>query len=245
MPLSSVLKKVAGCIPVVISFVHLNSYAQSEAYQNGFAVAAGYSRTYNFNEDYKLLNLANQTDKTDYSFEVSFLNTKPLGNWVAFTYGLSGVSLRRSFETGPLQYTRKDESAVEYNFKQTKQVLDRYLARISFNFAFFLNKGSGRFYIGPGFSVSSPVYIINSVSGNISNPDSSVSFKDKYFPEKGPYLFLPVELFGGFQYEFRNSALFRIEAFTFYRTEGVFAKTYPGILDTWYGLRLGYFFKRD
>jgi hypothetical protein len=221
------------------------AFSQSEAYQNGIAVGGGYSRTFFFDKDYRLISSKDIAHKPDFSFEVSFLNTKPLGDWVAFTYGISGVSLRRSFSTGPIDYTRKDESSQKFNFNQTTQVLDRYLVRISFNLAFFLNQGSGRFYIGPGISVCSPVYLINNISGTTSNPDSAVSFKDKYFPEKGPYIFLPAEVFGGYQYEFRNSSLFRIEAFSLARVEGVFAKTDPGILDFWYGLRMAYFFKRD
>jgi hypothetical protein len=226
-----------------ILYPYKTSFAQAYSFQNGITLAGGLSSTTHLDKDFKKITEKDISEALGFSWEIGYLNTKSLNEKVAFTYGLSVMSLRNTFKTGPYKYTRKDGSKEEFNFNTSQQRLDRYLVGISFKWSFFLNKGPGRFYVGPGFSFSAPVFNVSDISGSTLVSDS-ISFKDKYFTETGPYLFIPVEANIGYQREFNDCSLLRIEAFSFFRADGIIMKTDPRHLEKCFGLRLAFFFSQ-
>jgi hypothetical protein len=231
-----------GCIAFIsVSFLNKLSFSQPLSFQNGISIAGGLSSTTHYTNDFKKISEKNISEKLGFSWEIGYLNTKSLNEKIAFTYGISVMSLRNSFSTGNYRYEKKDGSNEIFDFVNSEIINDRYLAGISFRWSFFLNQGNGRFYIGPGFTFTAPIYNVTDVSGSTSVTDS-ISFKDKYFNETGPYLFIPLEAFIGYQKEFNDCSLLRIEAYTFYRVDGLIMKADIKHLENLIGIRMSYFF---
>jgi hypothetical protein len=123
-------------------------------------------------------------------------------------------------------------------------VVDAYHIGLTFRWSVFLNPGRSRFYLGPGFTFSAPVFFVADVKGATAETDT-ISFKDKYFTEKGPYLFIPLEAFAGYQFEFQDCSLFRAETFFLFRAQGLIQKSDDKILSRFFGLRVLYFFSNE
>lgn len=227
-----------GAIPA------LPSWSQTYHYQNGLSASGGVSYTSHFDKDYKAFTPAGFTEKSGFSYELAYLNTKLVSDAVAFTYGLSIMSLRRSFETKELNYTMKENSKEAYQFIKSDQVIDQYHIGLSFRWAFFLNKGTHRFFLGPAATLSIPIFHVASISGSTLESDS-VEIKDRYFTEKGPYLFVPLEVCAGYQYELNDCSLFRAEAFFQFRAQGLIQKADDKLLSHYFGLRASFFFTND
>lgn len=220
------------------------AFGQTYHYQNGISASGGFSYLSHFNSDFKPTKLPGQEERIDFSYELSYLNTKLLGEAVAFTYGISAQSLRHSFTTGPLQYTLKEDEKTNYDFIKTDQVIDQYHVGISFRWTFFLNQGRNRFLLGPGAILSIPVFHVATINGATSVADK-ISFKDRYFTEKGPYLFVPLEIAAGHQYEFPDCSLIRTEAFFQWKGLGLIQKSEDIQLAHYFGLRVSFFFIAD
>ena len=243
------MRKINNRFKVIVLILGFSLYAgeKSEAqpysFQNGITLAGGISSTTHLNTDFKKIAEKNIKEELGFSWEIGYLNTKSLNEKVAFTYGISVMSLRNTIKTGASKYTRKDGSKEEINFINSQQRLDRFLLGITFKWSFFLNQGAGRFYVGPGFAFAAPVFNVSDISGS-SLVSDSISFKDKYFTETGPYLFIPVEGNVGYQREFQDCSLLRIEAFSFFRADGIIMKANPRHLEKCFGLRLAFFFSQ-
>lgn len=225
-------------------FIRFGAFGQTYHYQNGISASGGFSYLSHFNSDFKPIKLPGQKERTDFSYELSYLNTKLLGEAVAFTYGISAQALRHSFTTGPLQYTVKEDEKKDYDFIRSDQVIDQYHVGISFRWAFFLNQGKNRFLLGPGAMLSIPVFHVATINGTNSVSDK-ISFKDRYFTEKGPYLFVPLEATIGHQYEFDDCSLIRTEAFFQWKAVGLIQKSEDIQLAHYFGLRVSFFFIAD
>lgn len=219
-------------------------FAQTYHYQNGLAASGGVSYQTHFDQNFKPVSNPNLKEKAGFSWELSYLNTKLIGENVAFTYGIAASSLRNEFSTQALTYTRKDESKEQINFIRTSQVVDVYHVGLNFRWYFFLNQGRNRFFLGPGISLSAPVFFVADVRGATSLTDT-ISFKDRYLTEKGPYLFVPLEAIAGYQFEFDDCSLFRAESFFQFRAQGLIQKSDDKILSHYFGLRVSYFFNNE
>jgi hypothetical protein len=225
------------------NFIRLTSMGQKYYFQNGLSLSGGTSSTAHYDANYKKLGQKEIKEKTGFAWDISYLNTRNITEHAAFTYGISVTSLNNSFESSAFNYIRKDGSSDEIQFVNSNQKIVKYLVGISFRMSFFLNNGMGRFFIGPGFAISAPVYTVANITGQTIKSDS-INFEEKYFPEKEPYVFIPCELSFGYQQQFNNSSLLRIETFGTFKADGIFKKAIPMHLEKFLGLRMSYFFKK-
>lgn len=228
----------------VFWFVTIGSFAQTYHFQNGLSASGGISYQSHFDKNYKPVSNPNLTEKVGFSWELSYLNTKLLGENVAFTYGIGVMSLRNEFSTKTLNYKRKDGTYEQFYFSKTSQVVDVYHVGLNFRWSFFLNQGRNRFFLGPGITLSAPVFFVANVKGATAQTDT-ISFTDRYLTEKGPYFFVPLEAIAGYQFEFDDCSLFRAEAFFQFRAQGLIQKSDDKILGHYFGLRISYFFNND
>lgn len=219
-------------------------FSQTFHYQNGISLSGGFSHPSRFTKEMKPLKAAGLKDRLGFSYELSYLNTKLLSDNVAFTYGLSVQNLRQSFTTKQLQYTLKEDPTSSYNFISTDQVIDQYHVGLSFRWTFFLNQGRNRFFIGPGANLSIPIYHVSAIKG-FTSPTDSVTLKEQYFTEKGPYLFIPVEFSAGHQFEFDDCSLLRTELFFQAKGQGFIQKSEERIIHKFFGLRMAFFFSTE
>lgn len=218
-----------------------HGFGQTYNYQNGFSASGGLSYISHFNADFKPFSPKGIAEKWSFSYELGYLNTKLISDNVAFTYGLSAMALRHSFSTEILNYVPKEDVKTNYYFNKTSQVIDRYHVGISFRWSFFLNQGINRFFIGPGATLSIPIFHVAKIEGSTSISDS-ISITDRYFTEKGPYLFIPLEAAGGYQREFADCSLFRVEGFFQWRAQGLIQKSDDKWLEHYFGLRISFFY---
>lgn len=237
---SFVAKTLIAFIGWMVSMVGL-THSQTYNFQNGFSMAGGFSATTHLDKNYKAMKEKDISGQWGFSYEIGYMNTKSLSEKAAFTYGLSISSIRNSFKTGPIAYSRRNGSGETINFLNSNQREDKYLLGISCKWIFFFNRGAGRFFAGPGFSFSAPVYNVSDVSGATAESDS-VSFKERFFTEKGPYLFIPLEPTLGYQKEFGDCSLLRVELFSLFRGEGIVTKSDPIHFEKFIGLRAYFFF---
>lgn len=190
------------------------------------------------------MKVAGLKDRVGFSYELSYLNTKLLSDHVAFAYGLSVQALRQSFKTSQFKYEMKEDPTLNYDFISSDQVIDCYHVGISFRWTFFLNPGRNRFFISSGAVLSIPVYHVAAIKGFVS-PSDSLIFKDRYFTEKGPYLFVPVECAIGHQFEFDDCSLIRSELFFQAKAQGLIQKSEERLIYRFFGIRVYFFFPTD
>ena len=107
-------------------------------------------------------------------------------------------------------------------FKDNRQHLEAYYISLPFRWSFFLNKNpAGKFFLGPGISITVPVYRIAGISGTDRNGIYH-DLKEQGFPSEGPYAFCCPEIESGWQTEFPDCALARFSLFFVLRAPGIF-----------------------
>lgn len=228
----------------ILGLIPPPAISQSFTYQPGISVSTGVvsNQTYT-RESKRVKSPANETPGI--SWDVAYLNTKSLSDNVAFTFGFSGSCWNKSIRTNGLSYLRKDGSAEEFSFLESSQTVNQYAVGIPLRLSFSLVRFRGSaIFFSAGTCLTVPVYNVAKVWGK-TNESDSVAFRDQYFPESRPFVYLPAEPAFGYQKSFNNGYLLRIESFVSYRASGLWNSTGNVRIDRFMGIRLGFFFRKD
>jgi hypothetical protein len=217
--------------------------AQNFRSQQGFCLSAGISRPGDFQNFLHAFPEPGTRRFQAFSWEAGFLRIRSISPAAAFSQGLTlrmaGADFRRDSEI----WAGSSHDSLLFGANRQRQ--ESYFLSLPFRWSFFLNRHPGRrWFLGPGISISIPVFTIWRIRGNDRN-GMYHSLSRQNFPEKGPYAFLCPELETGYQTEFPDCSLLRISLFTGIRAIGLFRPESSYTLQHFSGLRFCWFFGND